>query len=307
MRIRIVTPAPPRSRKGNRITAVRWSRILRELGHHVTIHQQYTGQRCDLLVALHARRSAQDIVRFCRTQPDAPLLLALTGTDLYRDISRYETARRSLELADRLILLQPHGRNLLPSALQNKTRVIYQSVPTPKRIPIRLSKVFRVAVIGHLRSVKDPFRAALAARGLPTRSTIQVSHLGAALSSKMEQRARREMQVNSRYRWLGEQPRWKTLRHLADSQLLVLSSKMEGGANVVSEAIVASVPILCTRVSGCIGLLDEKYPGYFDVGDTAGLRQLLFRAETDADFYATLRSWCIQRRPLFAPEREKSS
>ncbi|MFP6675472.1 MAG: selenoneine biosynthesis selenosugar synthase SenB [Pirellulaceae bacterium] len=307
MRIRIVTPAPPRSRTGNRITASRWLRILRELGHQATIHQRFNGQPCDLLVALHAHRSAADIERFRRSHPKSPLLLALTGTDLYRDIARHEVARHSLELADRLILLQPHGQRFLSQRFQNKTRIIYQSVPAPKRIPQRSKTTFRVAVIGHLRSVKDPFRAAMATRRLPATSKIQISHFGAALDSRMEQRARREMQANARYHWFGEQPRWKTLRRLAASHLLVLSSKMEGGANVVSEAIVASVPVLSTRVSGSIGLLGDEYGGYFDVGDTIGLKQLLTRAETDADYYRTLSSWCEKRKPLFAPEREKAT
>ena len=120
----------------------------------------------------------------------------------------------------------------------------------------------------------------------------------------MERRARTEMQINPRYRWLGEKPRWKTLQQLTRCRLLILTSKMEGGANVVSEAIAASVPIVCTRVSGCIGLLGEGYPGYFDVGDTRGLTRLLTRVETDGDFYRKLQSWCCRLKPLFDPKRE---
>ncbi len=286
---------------------MRWSRILRGLGHRVSVHQHFAGQNCDVLLALHAKRSASDIERFRRSQPQSPLVLALTGTDLYRDIHRYATARRSLELADRLILLQPHGQCNLPKRLKAKTRVIYQSIATPKRIPKPLKSVFEVLLIGHLRPVKDPFRAALAVRRLPASSRIQIAHLGAALLPAMEQRARTEMRINPRYRWLGEKPRWQTLQQLARCRLLVLSSKMEGGANVVSEAIAASVPIVCTRVSGCIGLLGEGYPGYFDVGDTRGLTRLLTRVETDGDFYSTLQSWCCRLKPLFDPERERAA
>ena len=307
MRIRIVTPAPPRSRHGNRITAMRWSRILRGLGHRVTVHQHFNGGNCDVLLALHAKRSAGDIKRFRRSQPNSPLILALTGTDLYRDIHRYATARRSLELADRLILLQPHGLSHLPEKWKAKTRVIYQSVPTPKKIPKPLKSVFEVLVIGHLRPVKDPFRAALAVRRLPDSSRIRIAHLGATLLPAMERRARTEMRINPRYRWLGEKPRWETLRQLARCRLLVLSSQMEGGANVVSEAIAASVPVVCTRVSGCIGLLGEGYPGYFEVGDTRGLTRLLTRVETDGDFYSTLQSWCCRLKPLFDPQRERNA
>ena len=82
---------------------------------------------------------------------------------------------------------------------------------------------------------------------------------------------------------------------------------MEGGANVVSEAIAASVPVVCSRVSGSIGLLGEGYPGYFDVGDTRGLARLLTRAETDGNFYRKLQSWCCRLKPLFDPDRERAA
>lgn len=308
MRICIVTPAPPGSQHGNRVTAKRWARILRELGHHVTIQQAFLGdERCDLLLALHAKRSARDIRRFRERRPTSPLLLALTGTDLYADIHRHAIARQSLELADRLILLQPHGRTQLPKRLHDKTSVIFQSVPSPSNRPAPLKRVFEVLVIGHLRPVKDPFRAAMAARKLSATSRIQIAHLGGSMQPAMERRALDEMQRNPRYRWLGERPRWQTLRQLARCRALVLSSRLEGGANVVSEAIAASTPVLSTRVSGSIGLLGDDYPGFFDVGDTSGLRDLLHRVETDAAFYESLKSWCRDLKPLVDPERERAA
>jgi putative glycosyltransferase (TIGR04348 family) len=307
MRILIVTPAPPRSRKGNRITAVRWARILRELGHRVDLAQQFDEQPCDVLVALHARRSAQSIQRFHRLHPDKPLVLALTGTDLYGDIHRDAAAQRSLELASRFVLLQAHGIGQLQESLRDKARVIYQSVVAPRSCPPPLKDVFEVCVIGHLRDVKDPFRAALASRRLPASSQVRIVHMGAALSERMAVRARAEMNVNSRYRWLGELPHWKTQQRLARSRLLVLSSKMEGGANVISEAVAVSTPVVSSRISGSIGLLGEDYPGYFEVGDTHGLAELLLRAEQDSDFYAALQSRCRRLKPLTETRRERRS
>ena len=307
MRICVVTPAPSGSRQGNRVTAVRWARVLRGLGHRVTINEHFAGESSDIMVALHAKRSSTDIRRFRKSHPDAPLVVALTGTDLYHDLERYATARRSLELADRLILLQPHGLHFLPSRFKSKARVIYQSVTPPKRIVKPLKSVFEIVVIGHLRPVKDPFRAAFAARRLPSSSRIRITHLGAALLPAMAHRAQREMRVNRRYLWLGEKQRSQALQLLARSRLLVVSSRMEGGANVMSEAMVASVPVICTRVSGCMGLLGDSYPGYFDVGDTRGLTRLLSRVETDGGFYRTLQSWCRRLRPLFHPQRERAA
>jgi putative glycosyltransferase (TIGR04348 family) len=315
--VRIITPAPPGSQKGNRVTALRWSRLLRSLGHRVVIEQRYQGGECDVLVALHARRSFPSVDRYRRERPAAPLILALTGTDLYRDIRTSPRARRSLELATRLVLLQPAGIAELPEALRSKARVIYQSVDIhtpitrsrgyPPHDHTARQRPFVVCVLGHLRPVKDPFRAARAARRLPASSRICIVHVGAALSPSMADYACREIERNPRYRWLGELPRWKALRTLAGSQLLALTSRMEGGANAISEAIACSVPVVSSRISGSIGLLGEDYPGYFPGGDTRALADLLLRAERDAAFYQELARRCASLRPLFDPAREQEA
>ena len=304
MRILIVTPAPPRSRKGNRVTAVRWSRILRDLGHAVVIAQEYKAQRCDLLVALHALRSFPSIERFRHLHPVLPLIVTLTGTDLYGDIGTDKRARRSLDLADALIVLQSRGIDDLPEAVRSKARVIYQSIRPPPGAPRPRRDVFEICVVGHLRPVKDPFRTAAASRLLPASSRIRVLHIGGALSADMERLAHRESADNPRYRWLGELPRWRTIRALARCRLLVLSSQMEGGAHVVSEALACGVPVVASDIPGSVGLLGESYPGYFPVGDTQALSDLLLRCETDSDFYAELEQGCVSLAALVDPARE---
>ena len=270
MHIQLITPTLP-SRKGNWITAMRWARILRQLGHRVEVRQEYVGDGCEVLIALHARKSFASIERFHREQPDRPLVLTLTGTDLYHDIRQSRDARRAMDWADRLILLQPEGNAELAPGLQHKTLVIRQSaVPTSARVA-KTKRWFDVCVVGHLRPVKDPFRTAAAARLLPSSSRIRVLQAGAALSGEMATQARTEMAENRRYKWLGDRPRWQVRRLMAKSRLMVLSSKMEGGANVVSEALVAHLPVLSTEISGSIGMLGEDHLGYFQVGDTAGL------------------------------------
>lgn len=236
MRIGIITPAPPRSRYGNRVTALRWARILKDLGHRIIVSETYAGGDYDLLIALHARRSYPAISRFRRDHPDKPIIVALTGTDLYRDLQKSRRARESLEIATRLVVLQPMAVDELPPQLRGKARVIYQSV-SPIVSPLsqetnhnleraanspdipRSGRNFDVCVIGHLREVKDPFRAALAARLLPSSSKIRILHAGGAMNEAMAARARAEMKVNPRYRWMGEQPRWRTRRILTRSRL----------------------------------------------------------------------------------------
>jgi putative glycosyltransferase (TIGR04348 family) len=307
MRICLVTPAPPRSRKGNRVTALRWARLLRSLGHRVALAEQYHQQRCDLLIALHAGRSAASIARFREIHPSTPIILALTGTDVYGEIHTDPKAQRSLELADRLVVLQPLAIAELPSPLRPRARVIYQSVPRPHFHVEPRPDVFEVCVLGHLRPVKDPFRTATAARWLPAESRLRVLQVGAALSEDMVEQARAEAADNPRYCWLGEVPRWKALRVLARCRLLALTSQMEGGANVISEALAVETPVLSSHISGSMGLLGAEYPGYFPYADTSALAALLARCETDAAFYDDLRTRCASLKELIAPERERQS
>ena len=305
MRILIVTPAPPRSRKGNRVTALNWSRILRGLGHQVNVVQSFGRQRCDLMIALHARHSYPSIERFRRLRPQLPLVLALTGTDLYGDIHADAQARHALDLADRLIVLQPRGTEELPHHVRHRTRVIYQSISAPPGRFRPRRDAFEVCVVGHLRPVKDPFRTAEAARLLPETSRLQVLHIGGALSADMERRAVSEAATNPRYRWLGELSRGQTVRAIARCRLLVLTSEMEGGANVVCEALVCGVPVVSSHIAGSVGLLGEDYPGYFPFGNTGALAALLHRCETDGGFYNSLREDCIARASVLDPADER--
>ncbi|MEK6284353.1 MAG: selenoneine biosynthesis selenosugar synthase SenB [Acidobacteriota bacterium] len=304
MKIGIVTPAPARSRYGNRVTAIRWSRILRKLGHRVSIHQTYNGEHLDLLIALHARRSFVSIDRFHRKHPDSPIIVALTGTDLYRDLNVGLRAQKSLDLATRIVVLQPKALEELSGSWRGKTRVIFQSV-AKQTATLRSTRGFNVCVIGHLRPVKDPFRAAMAARLLPASSRLRVLQVGGAMTERAATRAREEERVNPRYRWLGELPPWRVRRVLAGCRVCVLSSRVEGGANALGEAMVAGVPVLASRIRGSVGILGENYPGYFEAGDTDGLVALLTRAEADSKFLRKLREHCEKLASLFDPGREE--
>lgn len=312
LRIRLVTPAPRRSRNGNRVTALRWARVFRSLGHRVSVRQPDSepgSDRDDLLVALHAERSAGAIRRFHEARPDAPIVVALTGTDVYgeRFARPGSAAARSLAIADRLVALQPLAALRVPASERDKVRVIRQSAPRFAGAAEPSSSRFDVAVIGHLRPVKDPFRAALAARELPADSRVRIVHVGGAGDAAMREAAESERERNPRYVWLGERPRREALRVLAGSRLAVVSSLSEGGANVISEAAVAGVPILASRVDGNVGLLGGDYPGLFPAGDTAALARLLRRAETEPEFLDRLRERVARLAPLFEFERERES
>jgi putative glycosyltransferase (TIGR04348 family) len=305
VKIQLVTPAPLRFNNGNKITALRWAKIFRTLGHRVRIQQNYDGKPCDALIALHARRSYHSIRRFHKLYPERPLIVVLTGTDLYRDIRSHRSAQRSLKLATRIVALQKMALAELSESLHSKTRVIYQSAERCVNSNSSNERdKFKVSVIGHLRSEKDPLRTALAIRRLPKESRIEVQHIGRALDEVLERRARAETVRNPRYRWIGELPHGKTRRILGQSDVTVITSRMEGSSNVLSEALACAVPVIASRIPGLMGTLGTDYPGYFAAGDTTALGEMLSRVESDQKFYCSLKSICKGLSPLVAPRRE---
>jgi len=302
-RILIVTPARPGSRTGNRHTATRWSAMLRSAGHRVAIATEWNGERCDLLIALHADRSHDSVRNYRNAQPDAPLIVALTGTDLYRDLPTSRKAQESLDLADRILVLQSEAKRTLKQKWRRKTHVVYQSSDTKLR-HAPLARPFRIAVIGHLRKVKDPFRAVQALQHLY--GDYEVVQIGGVLEPKMEPIARAWMKKEPRYRWLGSLPHAEALKWIARSHVLVVSSLMEGGANVICEAARIGTPVLGSRMPGNVGMLGTGYPGYYRLGDERALARLIEKSQ-DEKFYSRLKRQTRKRRPLFAPTEERRS
>jgi putative glycosyltransferase (TIGR04348 family) len=308
VKISLITPAKKQSRAGNRTTALRWARILRGTGARVEVATEYAGEEADMMIALHAWRSAGSISAFRGRYPHRPLVVALTGTDIYRfQHSHPETTLEALAMADVLVGLHDLVADAVPPRFRDRLVVIHQSVPPLARRLPPLRDVFEVLVIGHLREEKDPLRAALAARMLPETSRIRIVHLGRAHDETWAAAAHAEMALNPRYQWRGEQPGWAVRRALARAPLMVLSSVMEGGANVVSEALVAGVPVIASRIPGSVGLLGPAYPGYFPAGNTAALTELLRRTETETGFLGDLGDQCRERAHLFEPARERAA
>jgi putative glycosyltransferase (TIGR04348 family) len=225
-------------------------------------------------------------------------VVALTGTDVYRDIHESADARESLELADRLIVLQAKAGEELPARLRRKVRVVVQSSSTGLRQrPVKGR--FRVCVIGHLRAEKDPLRMLSALDFIPRDLPLQVIHLGAPLDPALVPKTK-----DPRYRWLGSVPHARALKWLASSHAMVISSRMEGGANVVCEALRIGVPVLASRIPGNVGLLGPRYAGYFPVEDDAALARLIAKAKGNKAFYRALKVQVRNLRRSVAPESE---
>jgi putative glycosyltransferase (TIGR04348 family) len=285
MKIALITPARPGARSGNRHTALRWAAFLRAAGHRVSVDTEWDGEPADMMLALHARRSHASIKEF-----PGPVVLALTGTDVYHDIHRSAEARRSIDLARELIVLQAKAAEEVPG---RKVHVVVQSSSTKLRHRPVKGK-FRICVIGHLRAVKDPLLALKALQHV--KRDVEVIQLGELLEKGLKPKT-----SDPRYRWLGTVPHGRALQWLASSHAMVISSRMEGGANVVCEALRIGVPILASRIPGNVGLLGGGYAGYFPVGDELALARLI---EKDKSFYEKLKRQIAPLRAMVSPRSE---
>ncbi|MGB8855436.1 MAG: selenoneine biosynthesis selenosugar synthase SenB [Burkholderiales bacterium] len=303
----IVSPALEIANNGNWQTAYRWSRFLAPR-YKVSIVPDWRqgGDIPDVMIALHARKSAQSIANFAAAFPRRPLIVVLTGTDLYQDIRINADAKHSLDLATGLVVLQEQGVCELAPAHRKKCHVIYQSARKLKPFSAGPSH-FVAVLVGHMRDVKDPLTPMRALGHTPASSKLRLIHIGNALEPKFRKAAETLEQNNPRYIWLRELSHAQTRQRIKRAQLMVISSLMEGGANVIIEAITSGVPVIASKVSGNIGMLGRDYVGYFPVGNSKTLAQLLDQAEHEPNFLKYLKQQCERRMVLFSPDRENDA
>ncbi|MDB5964696.1 MAG: glycosyl transferase, group 1 [Polaromonas sp.] len=309
----LVSPAMAASNNGNWHTAHRWAGFLSGhcdialVGHWPEKPSPDHGLPTPrpppaMMIALHARRSAASIRAWAEAHPGKPLVVVLTGTDLYRDIHTDADAQQSLALASTLVVLQDAGLAALPPAWRHKVQVIYQSAAAlpPLRKPARS---FKAVMVGHLRDEKDPLAFMAAARMAP--AAMRFEQIGAALEARFAAAARATAQQLPGYRWLGNLPQAVAREHIQRAHVLVNCSRMEGGAQVILEAVQSGTPVLASRISGNVGMLGEDYAGTFAAGDSAALAGLLRRCAAEPGFLALLQRQCRARAPLFDPAEEK--
>ena len=311
-RVAIVTPSLADANNGNWHTAERWRRFLAPICPARLVRDWPDGQADadTLMIALHARRSAPSIAAWHARHGSARLAVVLTGTDLYRDIAQDDAARRSLELAGTLVVLQERAPLALPAALRRKTRIVFQSA-VAGRTPAKARRHLRAVMVGHLREEKSPETLFAAARLLADRDDVLIDHIGSALDAGLGRAAAATMAACPRYRWLGNLPHADTLRRIRRAHLLVHCSRMEGGAQVIAEAAAGGTPVLASRIDGNVGMLGEDYAGYFPWGDAAALARLLTACRDTQGapdgLLARLGAQARARSRLFAPEAERAA
>ncbi len=305
-----MTPALAEANNGNWQTARRWAGFLRA-AYRVDVLGSWAADQKpgghELMIALHARRSAPSIAAWRAAYPQRPLLLVLTGTDLYRDIDTSAAAQHSLAVANALVVLNELGALRLPAAQRAKAHVLLQSCPARQPLVHKTQRHLRALMVGHLREEKDPQTYFRAARRLAGRHDIWLDHIGDALDPALGRMATALAATCPQYRWLGPQPHAATRRRIQAAHVLVHTSRMEGGAHVVMEAIRSGTPVLASRIAGNLGLLGAGYTGTFEVADDAALATLLKQARDDADMLPALCKQLAPRATLFAPEAESAT
>jgi putative glycosyltransferase (TIGR04348 family) len=299
-RIAIITPALADANNGNWQTAKRWSNFL-DTSYKIEVSKTIDTNLVlfDALIGLHARRSAAAIKNFSHT--NKPIAVVLTGTDLYGDTPDHIEVRESLELAQRIVVLQDDALKLVPQRFKYKTEVIYQSAAIRKPGPFR-QRTFDIAFVGHLRQVKDPMTV-LRAMALLIEPQIRLIHIGK--TDEYEKEFTQAIANDTRIESKGPLPHTETRQTLGKCRLMVISSIMEGGANVVIEALTNETPVIASRMSGNIGMLGTDYPGYFEVGDHEGLASLIKRCVEDPSFLELLQKYGARRSSRFYPDTEK--
>jgi putative glycosyltransferase (TIGR04348 family) len=331
----VVSPALADANNGNWQTAQRWQKML-AIRFHCRIVSSWPDKfanQDDVMLALHAKKSAESILAWHTQQGSAKLAVVLTGTDLYRDIQIDAAARGSLAMASRLVVLQSRAVLALPAEYQSKTTVIFQSTmahPTTEKTGQKTTQHLRAVMVGHLRDEKSPETLFEVARLLASSDAgklspnaieegagvdvselsadIYIDHIGAPLDAALGRAATATALACPNYRWRGAMPHVAARRAIARAQVMVLTSKMEGGAHVIMEAACSGTPVLASRIDGNVGMLGEDYAGYFELGDAHQLAALLLecrRTQNESNgLLAKLAAQLALRAPLFAPALE---
>jgi putative glycosyltransferase (TIGR04348 family) len=309
--ILLATPYLADANNGNWRTAARWSKLLAKAYRPIVQAADAplrgrAPERAEAMIALHARRSRAAIEAWHAS--GRALIVVLTGTDLYRDVPGGDAAAlASIADADRLIVLQSDALKHLPLAARAKADVVHQSARELRPLADKPTDRLRCVLVAHLRDEKDPRTVFEAWRRLPAHVPATLGIVGGVLDPALGDAARALAAIDPRVRVLGPRPHPWTRQAIRRAHLNIVASRMEGGANVVVEAVTSGTPVLASRISGNLGMLGDDYAGYFDAGDVDGLAAMVVRAHEDRAFLEGLCRQCAARAPMFAPAAERAA
>lgn len=290
MDILILCPIINALETGLYTTARRWETIFRQLGHNVRIASPSDAvTETDILVALNPVRCSSYLEDLPLSE--TPLIVVLTGTDIYNELKKKPNFYRHLESARVLIGLHPGITEEVPERYRSKLRVIVQSAPNQKSRPQNNILYGQAIFIANLRYFKRPMTVFAAACALNENVNINITHIGDIVDDEYHFWSQPEFHKTvPRYNWLGAKTREDTASALASSDVMLIASSTEGGSNVQSEAISAGVPIISSRNRCVESLLGSDYPGLFDTDNHHQLACLIEKFFVDHSFRELLKS-----------------
>lgn len=276
--------------------------------------------RPDLVHALHARKGGAAWLDHA-LPGDPPLVVSLTGTEIHRDLGDPSLAPRVLGALREARLVLSSGGALLASAvavvpsLSGRSAVVPKGVDLPPRDPgfdlRRAAGLPRNAFVfllpAGLREVKDPLFAleplSRLRRGDPR---VAFVHCGESLDPSLEEALRARAAAEPWVRTLGAVPYRRMGSVYAGASVVLNTSRSEGYANVLPEAMAAGRPLLAadipanaeTVVRGRTGLL-------YRAGDADSFLRAAGRLLRNGDLRRRLGAAARKEaRARFSPEAE---
>ena len=270
--------------------------MLRAAGHRIRVlespgspHQHLD---LDVWIGLHAERSAASLELALAASPKVRAITVLTGTDLHREGGLSSLALKQLERSDRLVVLSPGGLELLPEELRSRTCTIPQVPGDLQPAPLREGTP-TLAMLSHLRPVKDPLVVLEALGHLSESAPLRIVHAGEPLDPALASRCEQTSAEDPRYSYLGRLPREQALATLKSSHGLLLPSRSEGGASVLSEALLLGRAVIASDAPGITAFLPKTYGGIFPVGSASDLAALLERFAAQPPWRLELAEQCV--------------
>ena len=289
--IKIFSPTGDNVVTGNYVTAKRYAYLLQNLGHRVltlsVFEEKVSVEGVTCAFVLHAEKGFHVIKEL--TAESIPVVLVLTGTDLYRDIistkkSKRDNCLRSIQLASAIIVLHENAvSDLLKvvSVPRERIFVVLQSVVDfkKKRFFFKNKNEYKILLLSNIRKEKGVIVAVSGfldfKKNIDTRSKFTLDHIGGILDQSYFRKITNLLEDVKSVSFLGSIEKEKLQTILANYDLLLHTSLIEGGSLVIQEAQNAGLPIIASDISCHTSLLGSDYVGLHTAGSPKDVSEKL--------------------------------
>ncbi len=289
--IKIYSPSRDSAVTGNYVTSKRYAYHLQNLGYRVFVYNGFEekvnveGVRCAFV--LHAEKGSHVIKELAAK--NVPVVLVLTGTDLYRDIistknSKKERCFRSIQLASAIVVLHENAVSDLLKVVsfpRERIFVVLQSVVDFKKRTFLFKKKnhYKILLLSNIRKEKGIIVAISGflefQKNIDARTKFTLDHIGGVLDQGYFKKITNLLEGVKSVSFLGSIEKDKLQTMLASYDLLLHSSFIEGGSLVIQEAQNAGLPIIASDISCHAALLGSAYVGLHSVGSAKDVSEKL--------------------------------